>query len=82
MHDGEEQQKRDEIFLSQLGKEIKGAFPSRWTCPEVQPWLYGYDAIKEVEKAVAQNPDVFKVSRPQSSQSSKSKSRKSFCCIL
>jgi salicylate hydroxylase len=29
------------------------------TCPEVQPWLYGYDAIKEVEKAVAQNPDVF-----------------------
>jgi hypothetical protein len=22
------------------------------TCPQVQPWLYGYDAIKEVEKAV------------------------------
>lgn len=30
MEDGEEQKKRDEIFLSQLGKEIKGAFPSRW----------------------------------------------------
>ena len=31
MPDGEEQRKRDEIFLSQLGKEeIKGAFPSRW----------------------------------------------------
>lgn len=30
MEDGEEQQKRDEIFLSQLGKELKGAFPSRW----------------------------------------------------
>ncbi|KAJ5390489.1 FAD-dependent monooxygenase OpS4 [Penicillium cataractarum] len=59
MVDGEEQKKRDEVFLSQLGKEIKGAFPSRWTCPEVQPWLYGYDAIKEVEKAVAQNPEVF-----------------------
>ncbi|KAJ5916700.1 FAD-dependent monooxygenase OpS4 [Penicillium tannophilum] len=59
MQDGEEQQKRDEIFLSQLGKELKGAFPSRWTCPEVQPWLYGYDAIKEVEKAVSQNPDLF-----------------------
>ncbi|KAF3386585.1 3-hydroxybenzoate 6-hydroxylase [Penicillium rolfsii] len=59
MVDGEEQKKRDEVFLSQLGKEIKGHFPSRWTCPEVQPWLYGYDAIKEVEKAVALNPDVF-----------------------
>lgn len=30
MPDGEEQKKRDEIFLSQLGKELKGAFPSRW----------------------------------------------------
>ncbi|KAJ5574056.1 uncharacterized protein N7459_008483, partial [Penicillium hispanicum] len=59
MEDGEEQKKRDEIFLSQLGKEIQGAFPSRWTCPEVQTWLYGYDAIKEVEKAVVENPDLF-----------------------
>ncbi|KAJ5566161.1 FAD/NAD(P)-binding domain-containing protein [Penicillium sp. DV-2018c] len=59
MPDGEEQEKRDHIFLSQLGKEIKGAFPSRWTCPEVQPWLYGYNAIKEVENAVAQNPELF-----------------------
>ncbi|KAJ5683988.1 uncharacterized protein N7477_000333 [Penicillium maclennaniae] len=59
MEDGEEQKKRDELFLSQLGKEIKGHFPSRWTCPEVQPWLYGYDAIKEVEKAVTENPDLF-----------------------
>ncbi|KAJ6010973.1 hypothetical protein N7451_002385 [Penicillium sp. IBT 35674x] len=69
MEDGEEQQKRDEIFLSQLGKELKGAFPSRWTCPEVQPWLYGYDAIKEVEKAVSQNPDLFS-QPPQSSSGS------------
>ncbi|CAI7613648.1 unnamed protein product [Penicillium bialowiezense] len=59
MPNGEEQEKRDQLFLSQLGKEIKGAFPSRWTCPEVQPWLYGYDAIKEVETAVLQNPEVF-----------------------
>lgn len=29
------------------------------TCPEVQPWLYGYDAIQEVEKAVTQNPKLF-----------------------
>ncbi|KAJ5749722.1 hypothetical protein N7533_006750 [Penicillium manginii] len=72
LHDGEEQQKRDEIFTSQLGKKIQGAFPSRWTCPEVQPWLYGYDAIKEVEKAVAQNPDLF--AQPTS--------RKSSCSIL
>lgn len=29
------------------------------TCPEVQPWLYGYDAIKEVDDAVARNPELF-----------------------
>lgn len=29
------------------------------TCPEVQPWLYGYDAIQEVEDAVKRNPEVF-----------------------
>lgn len=29
------------------------------TCPEVQPWLYGYDAIKEVENVVEQNPGLF-----------------------
>ncbi|KAG2416020.1 hypothetical protein HFD88_007212 [Aspergillus terreus] len=59
MQNGPEQERRDEIFLSQLGKEIKGPFPSRWTCPEVQPWLYGYDAVQEVENAVAQNPALF-----------------------
>lgn len=29
------------------------------TCPKVQPWLYGYDAIQEVEKVVEQNPELF-----------------------
>lgn len=29
------------------------------TCPEVQPWLYGYDALQEVEKAVGRNPELF-----------------------
>ncbi|KAK9447912.1 3-hydroxybenzoate 6-hydroxylase [Limtongia smithiae] len=52
MPDGLQQQARDAIFLSQLDKQITGAFPSRWTCPIVQPWLYGYDAIEEAEKAV------------------------------
>ncbi|KAL0934859.1 FAD binding domain-containing protein [Colletotrichum truncatum] len=56
MHDGPEQEARDQIFLSQLGKELKGPFPSRWTCPEVQPWLYGYDAYKEVEEATKNDP--------------------------
>ncbi|KAK8127238.1 FAD-dependent monooxygenase OpS4 [Apiospora sp. TS-2023a] len=54
--DGPEQEARDQIFLSQLGKELKGPFPSRWTCPQVQPWLYGYDAYEEVENAVKQEP--------------------------
>lgn len=56
MPDGPAQENRDEIFLSQLGKELQGAFPSRWTCPEVQPWLYGYDAFQEVAEAVSKDP--------------------------
>ncbi|KAF9893931.1 hypothetical protein FE257_008902 [Aspergillus nanangensis] len=64
MPDGPDQEKRDEVFRSQLGKDIKGAFPSRWTCPEVQPWLYGYDAIQEVENAVEQNPGLFSKTTP------------------
>lgn len=56
MFDGPEQEARDAIFLSQLGKELQGPFPSRWTCPEVQPWLYGYDAYQEVEDAIKENP--------------------------
>lgn len=54
--DGPEQEARDVLFLSTLGKELKGPFPSRWTCPEVQPWLYGYDAFREVENAVKNEP--------------------------
>jgi salicylate hydroxylase len=30
MQDGPEQESRDTIFLSQLGKDIVGEFPSRW----------------------------------------------------
>ncbi|OLN92755.1 3-hydroxybenzoate 6-hydroxylase [Colletotrichum chlorophyti] len=56
MPNGPEQEARDQVFLSQLGSEVKGPFPSRWTCPEVQPWLYGYDAYKEVEDAMKDNP--------------------------
>jgi salicylate hydroxylase len=54
MRDGPEQEERDLLMLSMLGGELKGPFPSRWTCPEVQPWLYGYDAQKEVEAAVTE----------------------------
>lgn len=53
MRDGPEQEERDQRMLRQLGQELQGTFPSRWTCPEVQPWLYGYDASKEVEAATA-----------------------------
>ncbi|KAI1073879.1 FAD/NAD(P)-binding domain-containing protein [Whalleya microplaca] len=57
MIDGPEQQKRDEIFLSQLGKEITEVpFPLRWLCPQVQPWLFGYDAYTEVDLAVREDP--------------------------
>ncbi|KAJ5674336.1 uncharacterized protein N7477_004270 [Penicillium maclennaniae] len=53
--DGPDQEARDEIFISQLAKRITGAFPSRWTCPVVQPWIYGYDAIAEAEKVLKSN---------------------------
>lgn len=57
MHDGPEQLARDEVFASQLGApQISVPFPSRWTCPEVQPWLYGYDAFAVVEQAVGEEP--------------------------
>ncbi|KAK5072596.1 hypothetical protein LTR51_005234 [Lithohypha guttulata] len=57
MEDGPEQEERDKIFASQLGKnEPEVKFPSRWNCPEVQPWLYGYDADKEVEAAMKEWP--------------------------
>ncbi|PVH91983.1 FAD binding domain-containing protein [Periconia macrospinosa] len=55
MRDGKEQVERDEVFRAWRegagGKEGE-SFPSRWTCPVVQPWLYGYDAFREVEEAV------------------------------
>lgn len=56
MPDGPKQEARDEIFLSQLGQKISGPFPSKWTCPQVQPWLYGYNAFEEVRKAVEEEP--------------------------
>ncbi|KAL2196364.1 hypothetical protein P885DRAFT_69429 [Corynascus similis CBS 632.67] len=56
LEDGEAQEKRDALMLSMLGKEIKAPFPSRWTCPEIQPFLYGYDAYAEAEQAYQENP--------------------------
>ncbi|KAI0532300.1 hypothetical protein GGR58DRAFT_188376 [Xylaria digitata] len=56
MRDGPDQEARDKLFLSQLGKEPQAPFPSRWTCPKVQPWLYGYDAYQEVQEAVLKDP--------------------------
>ncbi|KPI42365.1 3-hydroxybenzoate 6-hydroxylase [Cyphellophora attinorum] len=59
MPDGPEQQERDRIFASQLGKdEIDDSirFPSRWTCGIAQRWLYGYDAYAAVENAFRDRP--------------------------
>ncbi|KAH6638673.1 FAD binding domain-containing protein [Truncatella angustata] len=57
MPDGPEQEARDEIFRQYMdGEKLDGSLPSRWTCPEVQPWIYGYDAFKEVEDAVRKSP--------------------------
>ncbi|KAI1659830.1 FAD/NAD(P)-binding domain-containing protein [Daldinia decipiens] len=59
MIDGPRQRARDELLLSQIDMEVKTApFPIRWCCPRVQPWLYGYDACVEVDKAVSENPFI------------------------
>lgn len=68
MVDGPEQERRDAFMLGKLRREggeeeegeerlrsvIDEEFPSRWQCPVVQPWLYGYDAREEVERAVGE----------------------------
>jgi len=56
MGDGEKQQARD-AFMEKclLDGEPKADFPSRWTCPRVQKWLFGYDAYAEVETAWEKN---------------------------
>ncbi|KAK5634871.1 hypothetical protein RRF57_010584 [Xylaria bambusicola] len=51
LEDGPSQQQRDKIFLDCLGKEPRAPFPSRWTCPRIQAWLYGYDALLEANSA-------------------------------
>ena len=58
MPDGPEQEARDKIFKARFEKEdeVDEPFPSRWTCPVVQKWLYGYDAVKEVENALKLDP--------------------------
>ncbi|KAI1613940.1 salicylate hydroxylase [Exophiala viscosa] len=56
MPDGEAQELRDSLFASQFGKSISCKFPSRWTCPEVQPWLYGYDSYHEADEANKSHP--------------------------
>ncbi|PKS05247.1 hypothetical protein jhhlp_008618 [Lomentospora prolificans] len=48
--DGEQQVARDAVFREAFEKGEPGeGFPSRWTCPRVQRFLYGYDAYAEAE---------------------------------
>jgi salicylate hydroxylase len=56
LEDGPEQEDRDRLMVGQLGKELVPDFPSRWTCPRVQRWLYGYDAYGEAEEAYQADP--------------------------
>ncbi|SPN97564.1 related to salicylate hydroxylase [Cephalotrichum gorgonifer] len=57
MPDGPEQEARDEIFAAhRRGEPIVPPFPSRWSCPTVQSWLYGYDAFQEVAEAPPSEP--------------------------
>ncbi len=48
--DGEEQEMRDAKMVALLGQELTDLFPSRWTCPVIQPFLYGYNAYEVAER--------------------------------
>lgn len=54
MPDGAEQQQRDKHMMDELyGKSSRGSDvqnPNRWSDKSFQPWLFGYDAIKEVSE--------------------------------
>lgn len=52
MHDGPKQVERDRILLENM--PFKG-FPNRWADPVFQPYLFGYDTVKETEEAWAQH---------------------------
>lgn len=58
--DGERQAARDEIFRQAARGDwepgTNDSFPSRWTCPRIQKFLYGYDAYAEAEALYQKNP--------------------------
>ncbi|KAL2114553.1 hypothetical protein VUR80DRAFT_4536 [Thermomyces stellatus] len=54
--DGEAQMARDKTMLEALERGPGEGFPSRWTCPRVQRFLYGYDAYAEAEGAYRRDP--------------------------
>ncbi|KAI1780185.1 FAD/NAD(P)-binding domain-containing protein [Hypoxylon cercidicola] len=57
MLDGPKQRERDQLLMSQKDRGMEEN-PIRWCCPQVQPWLFGYDACAEVDKAVNMDPFV------------------------
>jgi salicylate hydroxylase len=50
MHDGDKQQERDRQLLEYNDHPFE-SYPNKWRDPSFQPWLWGYDTEKEVEKA-------------------------------
>ena len=51
LHDGEAQKHRDTVMGAEVSCE---GDPFLWREPTFAPWLYGYDAYAEAEKAVEQ----------------------------
>ncbi|KAH6675750.1 putative monooxygenase [Halenospora varia] len=56
--DGIEQVKRDQLLSKSFETPVNGfqRTGATWTHPKIQPWIYGYDAYAEVEKAYEQQP--------------------------
>lgn len=52
MPDGGKQRERDRQLVEYNDEPFEG-YPNKWRDPSFQPWLWGYDVDKEVEKAWA-----------------------------
>nr|ANB32222.1 4-hydroxybenzoate decarboxylase [Boreostereum vibrans] len=50
MPDGPRQRERDRQLLTYADNLFEG-YPNQWADPVFQPWLYGYNAFEEAEKA-------------------------------
>lgn len=52
LEDGDRQRERDRQLVEYQDEPFEG-YPNKWRDPVFQSWLWGYDPVREVEKAWA-----------------------------